>query len=249
MKKKINDYLNMLNIIRKKIKVDHMMHFLIEKFAIFIVMLKKVEWKKYRLISFQKLKLKLSPQKIKFLGFMTVCCLLMGFIFGQILEIFLATDQPVSATMEIDFDANRIYVIYLGNHDDFERVLEIEGRIRNLGYGVGIHLYEEAYVVFSHIAKSENQLASVRDSLNEKDINYEIKAIERNSDELKWHYFFKAVHQIPYEMNTEFIEVFEQDEMFIWGYYVMLANPSLDSLALERQQMLREIYQWLNNHE
>ena len=247
MKKKYKFYLNKLNNKRKNITMDDLISLCLHGVAWLIFKFKKINWKKLcKKPNFKKL----TPKNLKFLSFVTIGCFVMGMVFAQILNVFLETEQPVTLPVAAtNVNTDQIYVVYLGTHEAFSQVLGIEGRIRNLGYGVGFHLVDNEYVVFSHMTGSRIYLEELEEILTENEIEYQIKPIQLVEDDLGWHYFFKAVHQLSYEMESEFIEEFDQDEMSILGYFIMLANPSLDVLASERQQMLREIYQWLNNHE
>ena len=73
-----------------------------------------------------------------------------------------------------------------------------------------------------------------------------IKGIEVSKDDLKWNYFLQATKQKPFEIASDFIQTFTDDEMHIWGYYVSLSTSSFEPFSSERQKMLLEIYQWLN---
>jgi len=204
--------------------------------------LRRVEIKKLRELLLNLEKLNLQAKTIKMLGYVTIGCVLLGVTFARILTASINTEELV--VMSTDF--NQIYIVDLGIYETYEEILRVEGKIKNLGYGVGINLKDDNFLVFSHIVDGRIQLEAVEETLLEYEIPYEIQQLTLPSDELKWDYFFKLVHQIPYEMEAEFIEEFGQDEMFILGYYVALSDDTLDVLSIERQQMLREIYQWLN---
>lgn len=193
-------------------------------------------------IDFNKLAWIGQSKKHNVFIFMTLGVFLIGGVFGSILKGYLDNEEPVSEILSLD----AIYVVYLGAFETYEEVLAIEGKVKELGYGIDINLDEGEYVVFSHIAGMISDLEEVEQKYNEYQVDYKIERIENTEANLGWDYFFKAVHQIPYEMDANFIEEFAQDALFIWGYYVALAGDSLENLSLERQQMLREIYHWLN---
>ena len=82
--------------------------------------------------------------------------------------------------------------------------------------------------------------------VKKEDINYFVKDVVPPKEDVKWQYFLNAVKQVPYEMTAEFIQTFSNDDFYIFGYYTTLSNSSFDPISSERQKMLLEIYQWLN---
>lgn len=216
----------------------------IKKVALDIVTQLRKQGQLYlRNVDFKKLTWIVNSKKNQFFTFMTMGIILLGIIFGSIIKGFLESEEQVGLIQNLD----QIYVVYLGTFETFDEVLSIQGEARKLGYEIDINLEEDQYTVYSHIVGTVNQLEEVKLIYNEHQVEHIIHQLENEEDDLGWSYFFKAVHQIPYEMDPDFIEEFAQDELFIWGYYVALATDSLESLSEERQQMLREIYQWLNN--
>ena len=141
---------------------------------------------------------------------------------------------------------NKIYIMQHGVYETYDNVLKLAGEIQQLGYNYGILKVDGKYSVFSHISGTKDSLASVEATMKDKNIQCFIKEIEVPADDLKWNYFLQATKQKPFEIASDFIQTFTDDEMHIWGYYVSLSTSSFEAFSSERQKMLLELYQWLN---
>jgi len=213
-----------------------------------------------------KLKLNISLETLKILGILTVIFTVIGFLFGRMVElVFLDTSEEdltlVGAynksdlqdiesgpnQVEVSSSDNMIYFMQLGVFETFDNALALGGRLEKIGYTWAVNRLDERHYVISHIVGDREQLESVEKEMIEHDMTPFIKAVEVTSDELGWHYFLNAVNQIPYEMESSFIQSFTNDEMHIFGFFVALSNVSFDPLSSERQEMLLEIYHWLTN--
>lgn len=218
-------------------------------------------------------KTKMDPKMIRSFLVLTVIITILGLSFGKILDGILlpnsaddktttvvdtsnetkstdeteSTEQPVqeAPTTEAVDDSRAIYVMQLGVFETYDNLLSLAGDLQTLGYNYGVTRSEGKYSVFSHISGTKEVLATVEQALQSQDITYFIKRLDIPSGDLRWEYFLQAVKQTPFEMTSEFIQTFTDDEMHIFGYYMTLSNASFEALANERQKMLLEIYQWL----
>ena len=214
---------------------------------------------------------KMDPKMIRAFLLLTLIFTVLGFSFGKILYGILlpnsSEDQPTvsvetpeetKATGESDEtteektsievavnDENAIYIMQLGVFETYDNLLTLAGDLQKLGYNYGVTRTDGKYSVFSHISGTKESLESVEQALKSQNLTYFIKRLEIESGDLRWDYFLQAVKQNPFEMTSEFIQTFTDDEMHIFGYYMTLSNASFETLANERQKMLLEIYQWL----
>ena len=219
-----------------------------------------------------KFRIKINFKAIQPLILLTLIITMLGLSFGKMLGSFLVpTDQDLptvgtpietSSTNEIEkssnteatvtenleeiTDQNKIYIMQLGVYETYDNVLKLAGEIQQLGYNYGILKVDGKYSVFSHISGTKESLTSVESTMKDKNIECYIKGIEVSKDDLKWNYFLQATKQKPFEIASDFIQTFTDDEMHIWGYYVSLSTSSFEAFSSERQKMLLEIYQWLN---
>jgi len=220
----------------------------------------------------KKFKLKINFKVIQPLILLTLIITMLGLSFGKMLGSFLVptdesiatvgTPTEISSTNEIEESSNteesttenseevtaenKIYIMQHGVYETYDNVLKLAGEIQQLGYNYGILKVDGKYSVFSHISGTKDSLASVEATMKDKNIQCFIKEIEVPADDLKWNYFLQATKQKPFEIASDFIQTFTDDEMHIWGYYVSLSTSSFEAFSSERQKMLLELYQWLN---
>ena len=220
------------------------------------------------MMSKKQIKHKMDPKMVRMFLILTVVFTVLGLFFGKMLDGVLIPSEekpntPVTAPQETQTtedlpneavetsaenvnDENAIYIMQLGVFETYDNLLILAGDLQKLGYNYGVIKVEGKYVVFSHISGTKESLTSVEEALKSQNLTKFIKRLEVSSDDLKWQYFLKAVKQVPFEMTSEFIQTFTDDEMHIFGYYMTLSTASFEALANERQKMLLEIYQWLN---
>ena len=146
------------------------------------------------------------------------------------------TQEPTSVAVANDDQA--IYIVQLGVFQTYDNLLTLVGDLQQLGYNYGVIKTEGQYSVFSHISGTKEVLKSVEQALTSQNLTYFVKRLEIPTGDLRWEYFLQAVKQIPFEMTSEFIQTFTEDEMHIFGYYMTLSNASFEALANERQKML-----------
>ena len=219
-----------------------------------------------------KFRIKINFKAIQPLILLTLIITMLGLSFGKMLGSFLVptdrdlptvgtpietsstneiekssnTEATVTENLEEITDQNKIYIMQLGVYETYDNVLKLAGEIQQLGYNYGILKVDGKYSVFSHISGTKESLTSVESTMKAKNIECYIKGIEVSKDDLKWNYFLQATKQKPFEIASDFIQTFTDDEMHIWGYYVSLSTSSFEAFSSERQKMLLEIYQWLN---
>ena len=219
-----------------------------------------------------KFRIKINFKAIQPLILLTLIITMLGLSFGKMLGSFLVptdrdlptvgtpietsstneiekssnTEATVTENLEEITDQNKIYIMQLGVYETYDNVLKLAGEIQQLGYNYGILKVDGKYSVFSHISGTKEGLTSVESTMKDKNIECYIKGIEVSKDDLKWNYFLQATKQKPFEIASDFIQTFTDDEMHIWGYYVSLSTSSFEAFSSERQKMLLEIYQWLN---
>lgn len=220
------------------------------------------------MMSKKQIKHKMDPKMVRMFLILTVVFTVLGIFFGKMLDGFLipteekpnttvtapletqtpddASNESIETPTESVNDENAIYIMQLGAFETYDNLLILAGDLQKLGYNYGVIKTEGKYSVFSHISGTKESLASVEEALKSQNLIYFIKRLEVASDDLKWQYFLNAVKQVPFEMTSEFIQTFTDDEMHIFGYYMTLSTASFEALANERQKMLLEIYQWLN---
>lgn len=219
-------------------------------------------------------KLKIDVKRLYSFLLLTLVITFVGLIFGKVLNEFLLVDsgsedttvvikpsdeikssddvspsveQPAQEEISVEIvdDEQAIYIVQLGVFQTYDNLLTLVGNLQQLGYNYGVTKTEGQYSVFSHISGTKQVLETVEQALKSQDLTYFIKRLEIPTGDLRWEYFLQAVKQIPFEMTSEFIQTFTEDEMHIFGYYMTLSNASFEALANERQKMLLEIYQWL----
>lgn len=220
----------------------------------------------------EKLNLKISLETLKIFGALTVVFTLVGVVFGRILDGFVnqsqgnyqLVEEPVGSieadgvvdTSEIAVDNNQVfeespdhifYVMQLGAFETLDNALALGGTLDDKNITWGVNRQDGKHYVFSYIVGQREQLQEVEQTLAQSHIKPFIRSEEIIDDDLGWQYFLKAVNQIPYEMEASFIQSFTNDEMHIFGFYMTLSSVSFDPLSTERQEMLLEIYHWLNN--
>lgn len=220
------------------------------------------------MMSKKQIKHKMDPNMVRMFLVLTVVFTVLGLFFGKMLDGFLIpneekpntvvtalqeTQKPDDSPNEVEEtptesvnDENVIYIMQLGAFETYDNLLMLAGDLQKLGYNYGVIKAEGKYAVFSHISGTKESLVSVEEALKSQNLTRFIKRLEVPSDDLKWQYFLKAVKQVPFEMTSDFIQTFTDDEMHIFGYYMTLSTASFETLANERQKMLLEIYQWLN---
>ncbi|MGL4336852.1 MAG: sporulation protein [Turicibacter sp.] len=203
-------------------------------------------------------------QNTRILLALTVLATFVGISFGKILDNMLidpkADSLNANSTQVVSPEAgatpvadeslavneeNTIYLMQLGVFKTYDNLLTLIGDVQTLGYQFGVVKTDGNYVAFSHVSGSKELLADVEKQLIANDLTYFIKDVVVPEGDLKWEYFLNAVKQKPYEMESEFIQSFTNDDLHIFGYYTTLSNASFEPLASERQKMLLEIYQWL----
>lgn len=220
----------------------------------------------------KKFRLKINFKSLQPLILITLIITMIGLSFGKMLGSFLVpadqtlptvgapietastneegkssnTEKNATEVLEDITTQNKIYVMQLGVYETYDNVLKLAGEIQQLGYNYGISKVDGKYSVFSHISGTKESLTSVESAMKDKNIECYIKEIEVPTDDLKWSYFLQATKQKPFEIASDFIQTFTDDEMHIWGYYVSLSTSSFEAFSSERQKMLLEIYQWLN---
>ena len=203
----------------------------------------------------KKFKLKINFKAIQPLILLTLVITMLGLSFGKMLGSFLVpTDQAlptvgtpteISSTNEIEESSNtevsttenseevtaenKIYIMQHGVYETYDNVLKLAGEIQQLGYNYGILKVDGKYSVFSHISGTKDSLASVEGMMKDKNIQCFIKEIEVPTDDLKWNYFLQATIHKPFEIASDFIQTFTDDEMHIWGYYVSLSTSSFQA--------------------
>lgn len=221
----------------------------------------------------EKLKLKISWETFRVFATLTIVFTLMGFLFGRVLEtVFLdnstTTNQPVeevAAYLEDGNEAenseetpnetpaaevtpeNTFFVLQVGAFETFDNAAAMGGRLDDLDITWGINRIDGRHYVFSHIVSDREQLTDAVEKLEQNGISPFARSVEADTNDLRWYYFLKAVQQIPYEMDSEFIQIFTSDELHIFGLYSTLASVSFEPLSSERQEILLDIYNWLNN--
>lgn len=218
-------------------------------------------------MSKKQIKHRIDSKMLRMFAILTVAITLLGLGFGKLLSSFLipveekptpvvtipeevktsdeTPEEPVSTT-EIANDENSIYIMQLGAFETYDNLLALAGDLQKLGYNYGVIKVDGKYSVFSHISGTKEPLATVEEALKSQNLTYFVKRLEISNEDLRWQYFLKAVKQIPFEMTSDFIQTFTDDEMHIFGYYMTLSTASFEALSNERQKMLLEIYQWLN---
>lgn len=218
----------------------------------------------------KKFKLKINFKVIQPMILLTLIITMLGLSFGKMLGSFLVptegtvatvgTPTEISSTNETKESSkvtttenveevtaeNKIYIMQHGVYETYDNVLKLAGEIQQLGYNYGISKVDGKYSVFSHISGTKDSLASIEAIMKDKNIECFIKEMEVPLDDLKWNYFLQATKQKPFEISSDFIQTFTDDEMHIWGYYVSLSTSFFEAFSSERQKMLLEIYQWLN---
>ena len=219
-------------------------------------------------MSKNQIKHKMDPKMLRMFIILTVVFTGIGLGFGKILGGFLipteenptpvvtlpkettipaeAKNKETESTQEVPNEDSSLYIMQLGAFKTYDNLLTLAGELQKLGYNYGVIKVDGKYSVFSHISGSKEVLAPVEEALNSQNLTYFIKRLEVSHDDLRWQYFLKAAKQIPFEMTSEFIQTFTDDEMHIFGYYMTLSTASFEALSNERQKMLLEIYQWLN---
>lgn len=220
------------------------------------------------MMSKKQIKHKMDPKMVRMFLILTVVFTVLGLFFGKMLDGFLipseekpntvvtapqetqtpddSPNEVVETPAENVNDENAIYIMQLAAFETYDNLLVLAGDLQKLGYNYGVIKTDGKYLVFSHISGTKESLAPVEEALKSQNLTHFIKRLEVSSDDLKWQYFLKAVKQVPFEMTSEFIQTFTDDEMHIFGYYMTLSTASFEALANERQKMLLEIYQWLN---
>ncbi len=215
----------------------------------------------------KQIKHKMDPKMLRMFIILTVVMTGVGLGFGRILSGFLMPEEekpatvvtvpeetpvPDEAKVESETPAqdpnedSSLYIMQLGAFETYDNLLVLAGELQKLGYNYGVIKVDGKYSVFSHISGSKESLAPVEEALKSQNLTYFIKRLEISNDDLRWQYFLKAAKQIPFEMTSDFIQTFTDDEMHIFGYYMTLSTASFEALSNERQKMLLEIYQWLN---
>lgn len=219
-------------------------------------------------------KLKIDVKRLYSFLLLTVVITFLGLTFGRVLnEILLLDFEEENTTVAIESsdeikssddisssieqttqeansvavvnDDQAIYIVQLGVFQTYDNLLTLVGDLQQLGYNYGVTKTDGQYSVFSHISGTKEVLKTVEQALTSQNLTYFVKRLEIPTGDLRWEYFLQAVKQIPFEMTSEFIQTFTEDEMHIFGYYMTLSNASFEALANERQKMLLEIYQWL----
>lgn len=199
-------------------------------------------------------KLNIKPETLKVFVVLTLIFTIIGVIFGR-LVMGSVSEQPGiydvtlkdSGIDNLD-EVNQEHLIYMMQHGvfaAFDNALSLGARLEREGYVWSFKREDELFVVFTYLVGEKEQLNDVAVDLDAKGISFFVRTIEVVADDLGWLYFLKAVKQIPFEIEADFIQAFSSDEMHIWGYYVTLSSAFFEPLSAERQKMLLEIYEWL----
>lgn len=185
----------------------------------------------------KQIKHKMDPKMLRMFIILTVVMTGVGLGFGRILSGFLMPEEekpatvvtvpeetpvPDEAKVESETPAqdpnedSSLYIMQLGAFETYDNLLVLAGELQKLGYNYGVIKVDGKYSVFSHISGSKESLAPVEEALKSQNLTYFIKRLEISNDDLRWQYFLKAAKQIPFEMTSDFIQTFTDDEMHIF---------------------------------
>ena len=221
----------------------------------------------------KKIDMKALTQTLKIMAPLTLTVIVLGFFFGTILDrVFLSpvtqANNAVEATAHqvqndgtadseatvvnnqtaaTDVDEDVIFVMQIGVFETLDNALALVGSLDEKGFTRGVNMIDGRFYVFSHIVGDRTQLEGVEEEMRQRGINPFVRALPVDTSDLRWYYFLKAVRQIPFEMESEFIQQFTTEELHIFGFYGALASVSFEPLCSERQELLLDIYNWLRD--
>jgi len=221
----------------------------------------------------KRINLKVLIETLKIMAPLTASVVVIGFLFGTILErVFLGPISTENASVEatVSYPNNNqsngivsevenisstdeatqedvIYVMQIGVFETLDNALALIGTLGEKGFTRGVNHIDGRFYVFSHIVGEREQLLEVETEMRQRGIEPFVRVMPVPTEDLRWYYFLKAVRQIPYEMDSEFIQMFTTDELHIFGLYGTLASVSFEPLSSERQEILLEIYNWLRD--
>ena len=185
--------------------------------------------------------------KFRYLILSTGIVIMLGLIFSR----FVGGPANVEVASAVEVEPTvpgRVYTFSLGTFENSEEMFAVEGALRILGLPVGMAVFEEGDALFTHLVADPLHGESVMAQLQEANLDFTVQIIEPEvATEKTWNYFYEAVNHRPFQIDEEFMDAFGEDEMEIWGYFLVLSSAGLEMMSSGRQQMLVEIFEWLIN--
>jgi len=180
----------------------------------------------------------------RYLLLCTGIIVMLGLIFSRALQMGdVEEEAPVLLNVPIASEG-QFYFLSLGTFQNSEEVLAVEGALRVQGIPMGMTISDEGYHLFTQVVPASALAEEVMGVLATEGIEFELE-VQDVLDSPAWGYFYEAVNQRPFEMADDFLDVFADDKMAIWGYFILFSRGGGDLLPSARQQMLLETFEWL----
>lgn len=209
---------------------------------------------------------------LKIFGTLTVVITLVGYFFGNVLGTLLeptqvptlVTGAPQADDSEMDgevvadeqgdsviaeevLDLETFYVIQLGVFSSLDNAAGLLGTVTGLALPADVIRLDGNFLLYSHVVGSRSQLMAVEQLLEQNNVDFFTRQDRAASDELAWQYFLMAANEQPFQIDGDFINEFDNDELHIFGMFNALSSSSFEPLAEERQNMLMAIFNWLHS--